>query len=55
MFVYKIKWNKNIKNISLQKVIYKLYIRIANDRNCPFFKLIVNLWQYVPSIISQRS
>lgn len=55
MFVYRIKWNKNIKNISLQKVIYKLYIRIANDCNSPFFKLIVDLWQQVSSIIIQRS
>lgn len=56
MFVYRIKGIKNIKNISLQRVIYKLYIRIANDCNSPFFfKLIVDLWQQVSSIIIQRS
>lgn len=41
MFVYRIKWNKNIKNISLQKVVYKLYIRIANDCNCPFLNWLL--------------
>lgn len=53
--MYRIKRIENIKNISLQKVIYKLYIRLANDCNYPFFKLIVNLWQQVSSIIIQRS
>lgn len=41
MFVYRIKWNKKIKNISLQKVIYKLDIRIANDCNCPFLNWLL--------------
>lgn len=41
MFVYWIKWIKNIKIIFFKKVIYKFYICIVNDCNWFFLNLLL--------------